>query len=138
MQTIPWGGAISAVDSLTKLDVRLMVTGHFDGTLANPGAVEALKASILRAVGDAIRAHPRSLMTLTPGPETEKLTASVRAAITPELAQLGAQGQPVIDSLGFDPDSRKRLMEATAVIAKAQRERKLAEMMANAPTMEQA
>jgi hypothetical protein len=124
--TIAWGGSYSVVDSSTKLTVQVLVSGRFDGTLANPAAIEPLKALVARAVGEAVTARPQSVMTLLGAKDT--LAAAVGAQIAPALHDLGAQGQLSIDLVAFDDDSRKRLIAASAEISKQRRAKKMQEI----------
>src|SRR5271155_3091728 len=102
---IAWGGSYSIVDPSTQLTVRVLVSGRFDGTLANPASIEALKALVSRAVGEAIATRPQSVLTLHT--VKDSLIEGVGAQIAPALHDLGAQGQLSIDLVAFDDDSRK-------------------------------
>jgi hypothetical protein len=126
--TIAWGGSFSIVDPSTQLTVRVLVSGRFDGTLANPASIEALKALVTRAVGEAVASRQRSVLTLAK--EKDTVIEGVRAHIAPALHELGAQGQLSIDAVTFDEDSRTRLMAANAEIAKRAREKKIQQMAA--------
>jgi hypothetical protein len=124
--TIGWGGSYSIVDASFQLTVQVLVSGRFDGTLANPTSTEALKALVSRAVGEAVASRTRSVLTLHG--EKDKLIAGVQAQIAPALHELGAQGQLSIDVVAFDDDSRKRLMAASAEVAKLQRAKMMQKM----------
>src|ERR1019366_8941806 len=124
--TIAWGGSYSIVDPSTQLTVRVLVSGRFDGTLANPASIEALKALVARAVGEAVASRQRSVLTLMTDKDT--VIEGVRAQIAPALHDLGAQGQLSIDTVAFDEDSRKRLIAANAEVAKRVREKKVKEL----------
>jgi hypothetical protein len=112
---------------MTHLTVRVLASGRFDGTLANPTAVEALKALVARAVGEAIANRPQSVLGLT-GSVKDTLMAGVGAQIAPALRDLGAQGQLSLDIVTFDEDSRTRLKAATAEIARLARAKKMKEL----------
>jgi hypothetical protein len=124
--TIAWGGSYSIVDPSTQLTVRVLVSGRFDGTLANPASIEALKALVARAVGEAVASRQRSVLTLLK--EKDAVIEGVRAHIAPALHELGAQGQLSIDAVTFDEDSRTRLMAANAEIAKRLRAQTIQQM----------
>jgi hypothetical protein len=123
---IAWAGSYAIVDPPTQLDVRVLVSGRFDGTLANPAAIDALQALVVRAVGEAVAGwvagepgvagRPHSVLQLFTVKDT--LIEGVRARIAPALHDLGAQGQLSLDTVAFDEDSRARLMAANAEIAK--------------------
>jgi len=123
--TIAWGGSYSIVDPSFQLTVRVLVSGRFDGTLANPGAIEPLKALVARAVGEAIAKRPQSVLSLHTAKDS--LIEGVGAQIATALHELGAQGQLSIDLVAFDDDSRKRLMAASAEVAKLRREKMVKE-----------
>jgi hypothetical protein len=124
--TIAWGGSYSIVDPSFQLTVRVLVSGRFDGTLANPGAIDALRALVARAVGEAVAARPQSVLTLFT--VKDSLIEGVQAQIAAALHDLGAQGQLSLDLVAFDDDSRKRLMAASAEVAKRAREKRIKEM----------
>ena len=86
--TIAWGGSYSIVDPSTQLTVQVLVSGRFDGAPANPGAVDAVKALVTCAVGEAIASRQRSLSTLIK--EKDTVIEGVRAQIAPALHDLGA------------------------------------------------
>jgi hypothetical protein len=136
MGRFAWNGSTSVVDSNTKLTVTLLVSGRFDGTLANPGDVAAVSAGVVSAVEGALQTT--HVLGLLQPKKLIELNGTLSAQLAPELARIGGQGQVVIETLAVDERSRAALMEANRTMAEAKRkevmEKQAAAAAAKPPT----